>query len=287
MHISSINLVANLGALSVAGILYAAYIRNLQSQLKLKDERLSVAEQNIALWRDKALALEKQSPHSIEQTLNDRIRIREDELLRLSKDGETHRAEIEEKNAEVERLREELEVAQRFGRAISIYVREIENYRTVPASQLTLKDLGYVWVDSATLLITDPYHFVRPRENEVDRYPVLRHRLRDLETGEVFCMEDDAEKVIIDGLDKEHTIRELVEMGRWEELPQTDELPAVPETYIKGNLRPRKQNQIQNCTFYNGLPGAGVSIGTRGDGIYPVRAEFYEGEIRRIMIDFY
>ncbi|BEE16115.1 hypothetical protein VAWG006_03680 [Aeromonas enteropelogenes] len=47
--------VANLSALTVIGFIYIAYIKNLRSVTKLKDEQLKIAEQNIAKWKEKCL----------------------------------------------------------------------------------------------------------------------------------------------------------------------------------------------------------------------------------------
>ena len=90
--ISYIQLGANAFALGIAGIIYSAYIKNLNSFLKLKDDKVSTIEQNLKLWKDKAEQLEKKSPEHVEKILNDRIKIREDEIERLSLDKEKHKS---------------------------------------------------------------------------------------------------------------------------------------------------------------------------------------------------
>lgn len=282
-----ISLVANLGVLTLVGILYAAYIKSLKSQISLKDGQLKAAEQNIKLWKDKALVLERQSPQYVEKILADRIRIREEEIIRLAKDEENHQAEIEQKNAEVAQLKTELEAAQDFGRGISIYDSKSKKFRQLSANELVLKDLGEVWVDSATLMICDPWYIERTREIEIKDCPPVKHIFRNPETNETYYLFNDDDKFLTDGVDRTFTASQLVEMGRLEQLPLPKELPADPESYIKGGKISfaTDRNKPKTLTFYNGLPGAGIAIGTMGDGTYAVRGEVFDGRIYRIFID--
>ena len=80
--------VANLSALTIIGLIYIAYIKNLRSVTKLKDEQLKIAEQNTSKWKEKYLELERKSPEFVEKLLSERIKIREDELQRLTQDSE-------------------------------------------------------------------------------------------------------------------------------------------------------------------------------------------------------
>lgn len=281
-----ISLVANLGALTVIGILYAAYIKSLRSQVCLKDEQLKAAEQNIKLWKDKTLILERQSPQYVEKILAERIRIREEEIARLAKDEESHQTEIEQKNIEVTKLKTELEAAQEFGRGISIYDSESKEFRQLSASELEIKDLGEVWVDSATLMICDPWHIERPREREIEDFPPIKYMFREKETGEIYYLDNDKEEFYLDDLKKEaFTARQLVEKGHFEELPSPKELPADPENYIKSGKLSFTNPRPRALSFYNGTPGAGLIIGTMGDGSYTIRGEVFEGKVYRIFID--
>lgn len=84
------------------------------------------------------------------------------------------------------------------------------------------------------------------------------------------------------------TVRELVVLGGLEHLPVPKERPACPDSYVKGGeLSFVKPDEVKAATFYNGISGAGLSIGTHGDGSYMVRGEIYKGQIRRIFIDIY
>ena len=61
--------ITNLTALTVIGFIYVAYIKNLRSVNQLKDAQLKVAEQNVKLWKDRALELERRTPEFIEKQL--------------------------------------------------------------------------------------------------------------------------------------------------------------------------------------------------------------------------
>ena len=40
-----------------------------------------------------------------------------------------------------------------------------------------------------------------------------------------------------------------------------------------------------DLSFLNGRIGTGITVSLLGDGVYPVYAETYQGEIQRIVID--
>lgn len=96
-----ISLIANLGALSVLGYLYAAYIKNLKSSLSLKADQITTLEKRLDMWRENASEMERRTPEYIESILAERIRIREEELFRLKEDGKNNVIEVEERNAEI------------------------------------------------------------------------------------------------------------------------------------------------------------------------------------------
>lgn len=284
MDVELIGLIANLGVLSIAGILYAAYIKNLRSQLSLKDEQIGIAEKNTKLWKDKALDLERQTPQYVEQVLAKRIQIREDEISRLAKDEKEHVSEIGQKNAELDQLKTELETAHNFGRGISVYDSETRGFKQLSPGDLTLVDLGDVWVDSATLMVCDPWHFAMGREQEIEEYPVGKFMYRIPESGEVFYLDDENYEVLIDPLSDKAAAKDLVTMGHLERIDPPETLPADPDTYIK-TARAKNYGQTKTCTFYNGTPFAGLIINTGADGMYRIKGETYKGEVRRIFFD--
>lgn len=155
--ISYIQLGANGFALGVAGVIYGAYIKNLNSSLKLKDDKVSTIEQNLKLWRDKAEQLEKKSPEHIEKILNDRIKIREDEIERLSLDKEKHKSELTISNQELVRLKSEVEKTKDVRRNTHLLELELDDdeYFSKDA-EYEIEEIGFVSVDSGQLMITDP-----------------------------------------------------------------------------------------------------------------------------------
>ncbi|EPF6316838.1 hypothetical protein I8H57_003588 [Enterobacter cloacae] len=70
-------------------------------------------------WKDKATELEKKSPEFFEGILANRIKLREQELLRLNEDTIKNKSEIEEKNRQLDKLNSELEKAKYFSRALT------------------------------------------------------------------------------------------------------------------------------------------------------------------------
>ena len=286
MDVELVTLIANLGALSIAGILYVAYIKNLRSQVSLKEEQIRTAEQNTKLWKDKALELERQTPHYVEQVLADRIRILADEIARLSNDEMEHQSIIEQKNVELDQLRVELETANNFGRGISVFDSETRDLRQLSAGDLTLVDLGEIWVDTASIIICDPWHFRISREREIEEHPVFEFMYRETESGEVLYLNDENQHIFIKPHEDFAPAKQLVEMGYPERLDPPEELPADPDTYIKGNtVIGARMGKSKSCTFYNGTSGAGMVFGTGGDGRYKIRGESYKGIVRRIFID--
>lgn len=286
MEIEVIGLVANLSALSVAGILYAAYIKNLRAQVALKDEQIRAAEQREKLWKDKVLELERQSPQFVEQVLAQRIQIREDEIERLEGDGRSHLEEIQQKNSELTQLKTELEATRAFGRGISVYDRDTKDFKDLSAGDLTLVELGQVWVDSATLMIVDPWHFSMSRERELEDHPVYESMYRVRSTGDAFYVIHEKEQIELEDLEGSYTAAELVEMGKIERLDKPKDLPAFPDTYVKGEkLSYVQTGQAKGGTFINGTSGAGLSIGTGADGMYQIRGETYRGKLVRVFFD--
>ena len=120
--------IANLTALTVIGIIYAAYIKNLRSVNQLKDTQIKVSEQNVKLWKDRALELERKTPEFIEKQLSERIKIREDEITRLANDTEAHSEQINIKNREIEALRDSIEKASQYRNSITVWDSEVSDF---------------------------------------------------------------------------------------------------------------------------------------------------------------
>lgn len=100
------------------------------------------------MWKDKADELERKSPDRLESILAERIKIREDELGRLVQDRENHTQEIQTRNAELEKLRYELQKVKDVGRAVVVWDPESKDERIVESSELELVKMGEVCVST-------------------------------------------------------------------------------------------------------------------------------------------
>lgn len=271
-----IGTVANLGSLAVVGVIYVAYIRNLRSVVNLKDTHLKIAEQNVKLWKDRAIELERRSPEFIEKQLSERIKIREEEIQRLSHDGEEHIEKIARKNSEIEALKETLEKTNQYRESFSVWDRDRSDFIEVPHTELEQTIVGSLYVDTATLIICDPYYIKQLPDAERDDYKVQKYMYQVVETGEVFCTDSiddsiDIEMLGLDeklttaqmkmlGFDENLTTAQFVELGILKRLDYSGELPAIPSTYIKGDLQWGGYKKINHLSFLNGRVGAGISI---------------------------
>ena len=285
MDYQLITLISNLGALTVAGIIYSAYIKNIRSQIALKSQEIKVVESNLKFYKDKVVDLERHTPQFIEQQLSSRIKIREDEVKRLAKDGEANQQEIDKKSSEIDMLKQELEATKELSMMLTVWDSKSGEYKSIPHADLTIKNLGSVWINTATLMVCDPWHIQRSVEREREDHPMLGYRFQYKTTGEIQTVESDEVTFEVDELEGHFTAKELVAKGLFRELSIPTSLPAEKESYIKGQFKFPKRNKTVLNTFDNGDTGAGICVGLGGDGAYQVSAEFYDEEIRRIVID--
>lgn len=283
MDINFIQFIANISALAVIGWIYIAYIKNLRSISNAKDSQISIVESNLKLWRDKANELERKTPEYIEKVLTERIKIREDELKRLHDDTVDHKKQIKARNEDLGRLRSELEKTKDVGRSISIYDIDIDDEVIIPNSELELELLGEVFVDSATLMITDPM-YIQSDWHEEEYIPIPR-KYRDVITGKTYEFEVDFkhyEEVIEDLGD---TPNNLIKEGRLcyieVEDPSKYNMTFTGALYASGSKK-----RYGALSFSNGEKGAAIAVGTvHGDGVYPVYGEKHNGELLRVYID--
>lgn len=137
-------------------------------------------------------------------------------------------------------------------------------------------------------MICDPWHLLLSREREIEDFRVYKAIYRVVSTGETFHLDDDNQPVHLNGLEKPVPANVLVVEGLLERLDPPTSLPAGPETYTKGDrIGGVHTGKTKALTFYNGITGAGLVIGTGADGAYQIRAETYKGEIRRVYFDFF
>ena len=282
--ISYLQLGSNAFALIVAGWIYAAYIKNLNSSLLSKDEQVKAVEKNNAFLKEQISALEKKSPENIEKILNERIKIREEEITRLSEDKKSHESELSTKSQEVKRLRSDLEKSKDIRRTMDLLELDLEEeddeFRLFSAdAEYEIEEMGMVAVDSGQLMITDPCYI--NSEWQDDEFEDIR-LLKDTETGEIYQFRKDfsnyEEK--ISGFDQ--TVNELQASGRLEAI-EIDNSEKINFSYAGACYATMSEKGYGEMPFKLGHMGAGIAVTTvMGDGMYPVYAEKYDGKIVRV-----
>ena len=283
----TISLIANLGALTVVGLLYISYIKNIRSILRLRNEQLTSYEKSLKESKERILELERRSPEFVEKQLNERIKIREDEIKRIRQDHSGSVVEVEAKKAEIESLRASLEKAERYRASLSVWDKRKRDFVDVSYTDLDRRNVGSICIDTASVMICDPWYPLIDDKREDEEFEPQRDMYRVIETGERFCADSPEYAVDADllGLEDDLSVSQLLALGLIEQEPYHGEQPAIPSSYIKGNLFERDHRSIHHLTFKNGTFGAGIVVSLRGDGVYPVSIETYQGEIQRIVID--
>ncbi len=279
-YIKWIQLIVNAFALGAAGWIYRAYILNLKASLSAKDEQMKVVERNLDFWKDKVSDLEKKTPEFMEDALNKRIKVREDEIQRLSKDTELHKEEIEIQNQELSILKSELEKTKSYKMQLSFVGEDFEDYFFSRKGELEIEEMGAVAVDSGQLMITDPCYI--DSEWIQEEFEDIR-LFKDKSTSKIYQFRKDfnnfEEK--IEGFDK--TVNELVKSGEFERIETVKELHY---SYNGACAATTSKSGYGELKFKLGHEGAGVAFTTvAGDGLYPVYAEKYDGKIIRVYVN--
>ncbi|MBD1383733.1 hypothetical protein IDJ75_00460 [Mucilaginibacter rigui] len=266
-------------ALVAGGWFYKAYVENLKESLNSKEEQTKTALMNMNFWKDKSAELEKKTPEFVEKILSDRIKIREEEITRLSEDKDSHIQELNIQRQELSVLKSELEKAKDVSRqAISI-----ENYfddDTFDKTELEIEEMGIVGVDSGQLMITDPCYI----DSEWVKEEFENIRLyKDKNTSIIYQYEKDFGHFddIIIGYDK--TVNELINDNILERLETSSEFNYSYKGVCAATFSKKGFGELN---YKKGHKGAGIAFGTLlGDGEYKVYAEKYNGEIFRVYID--
>ncbi|MGB6189776.1 MAG: hypothetical protein WBF70_14550 [Aeromonas molluscorum] len=282
--INCLQLGSNAFALIVAGWIYAAYIKNLNSSLQSKDEQVKAVEKNNAFLKEQISALEKKSPENIEKILNERIKIREEEITRLSEDKKSHESELSTKSQEVKRLRSDLEKSKDIRRTMDLLVLDLEeeddDFRLFSAdAEYEIEEMGMVAVDSGQLMITDPCYI--NSEWQDDEFEDVR-LLKDTETGVIYQFRKDFSNYEEKIADFDQTINELIASGRLEAI-EIDNSGKINFSYAGACYATMSEKGYGEMPFRLGHKGAGIAVTTvMGDGMYPVYAEKYDGKIVRV-----
>ena len=270
----------NAFAIGVAGWIYSAYIKNLKSALSSKDEQLKTIEKNLTLWKDQVQLLEKKTPEYVEELLNKRIKVREEEIARLAGDKDSHTKELELKNQELLRLKSELEKAKDVRRHRGLMELELDDEYEINVDKLEIEEMGVVAVDSGQLMITDPCYIDSEWKKEEFEDERL---LQDVKSKNIYQFRKDfanyGEKIA----GYSQTVNELISSGELVELKIEHDSNFSYSGACHATLSEKGYGQMK---FELGHEGAGIAVRTvHGDGIYPVFAEKYDGRVVRIYVN--
>ena len=275
---------SNAFALLVAGWIYNAYVKKLNASLNSKDEQIKVLEKNISFLKDKNSELEKRSPENIEKILNERIKIREEEVLRLDEDRKEHTEELKSKTQELHRLKSEVKKSEDIRRTMQLLELDLEEedseFRLFSSdAEYEIEEMGFVAVDSGQLMITDPCYINSEWQNT--QFEDIR-LLKDKETSTIYQFKKDffnyEEK--IEGFNE--TVNELIASGKLEEI-EVDYSDKIDFSYAGACYSTLSERGYGALPFKLGHEGAGIAVKTvLGDGMYPVYAEKYDGKIVRV-----
>lgn len=272
---------ANGIALAVAGWIYAAYVKNIRSELSIKDEQIKAVEKNLTLWKDKASQFEKKTPEYMEEVLSKRIKHREDEIKRLNEDKEEHTKLISLRSREVTRLRAELEKTVYIGRALTYFDPESEEELPIPESEIEVEELGEIFVDSASILITDPLYIQQEWDHD-EVYTDLR-LYRHVTTGKVYQYGVHFNNYETKIAELQETPNSLIAQGILQSVEIQREFTY---SYPGAAYASMSKAGYAELKFSAGHNGAGICVRTvHGDGGFTVYGERFRGDLVRIFID--
>lgn len=272
---------ANGLALVVAGWIYVAYVKNLRSQLSIKDEQIKAVEKHLALWKDRADEFQKKTPEYMEEVLAKRIRHREEEIKRLHEDNEENTKLISLKSREVTRLRAELERAVYLGKALTYYDSETEEEVPIPEAEVEIEELGEIFVDSASILITDPL-YIQTEWNQNEEFQDLR-LFRHVDTGKVYQYGVHFEHFETHLQELNDTADSLLKRGILQPVEVHHEFTY---SYPGAAYASMSKTGYGELKFSAGHTGAGICVRTvHGDGGFTVYGERFRGDLVRIFID--
>lgn len=275
-----IQLSTNAFALGVAGWIYLAYVGNLKATVSAKDEQIKAVEKNITFWKDKAQDLEKKTPEHMEELLNRRIKTREEEMKRLMDDTEAHQKELKIKTEELNRLKSDLEKTIDVRKNIDLLALDLDGELRVNDSDLEIEEMGFVFVDSGQLMITDPCYI--DSEWQQEEFEDLR-LYKDVNTSKIYQYRKDFSNYneIINGFSV--SVNELCETGQFKPLEIESDFNY---SYAGACHASQSKNGFGQLKFKLGHDGVGIAVSTvNGDGGYPVYAERFNGQIVRVYVN--
>ncbi|HDR2492714.1 TPA: hypothetical protein QCI24_003749 [Enterobacter bugandensis] len=272
---------ANGMALVIAGWIYIAYVKNLKSQIGIKEEQLKVLEKNVNLWKDKANLMEQKTPEYIEEVLTKRIKHREEEIKRLEIDRDKNTQLISLRTRDINRLREQLERTMYLGRALTYYDEESDEEIPIPEDEIEIEEMGEVFVDSASILITDPCYIDSCWDHDEVFEDIRIYNNKENNRIYRFRVDFNHYEEIPEGCTR--TVNEMIKDNIFTELELSREYNY---SYAGAANATLSENGYHSLKFKNGIEGAGLCVKTvYGDGGYLIYGERYKGDLVRIFIE--
>ena len=260
--------------IAAIGFLYIAVVKNLNTTIKAKNEQLQ-------FWKDKAKDLEKKTPEYIEDVLAKRIKYREEEIKRLDEDKQEQLKLLKGKEKVLEVLKNQLETTTYLHKALTYYDIDAKEEISIPESEIEIVHLGEVAVDTASILITDPWYINEEWQSEVEFEDIRLYK--HYQTGKVYQFGVDFNKYteIIDGFEKD--VNDLINKNILIPIEIEREFTYSPAGAAYASMSKDGYGELK---FKKGHSGAGICIKTvYGDGYYNVYGEKYKGNVVRIFID--
>lgn len=140
------------------------------------------------------------------------------------------------------------------------------------------KKIGSLLIDTGKIILCDPGFLQNWKEDKME----TRREFKDVQTGDVYAYGTDF-KHFQDILFDNKSVNELIEEERLERIPYEETGEFSSSAISKGIIN----KGYAQCKFPAGFDGMAVAVGTAvGDGEVPVFAEFKDGAIKKLWIEF-
>lgn len=247
-----LQLALNAAVLVGGAFIWKLYVGNLNAALVARAAEISSVEKSRDFWKDKAQELEKRSPEVMERTLEDRIEIRGNEIIRLKEDKQINEGALALLQREKAAIESDLLRTVGFRLMLALEDEDETDGPEPHAGGTQVVYLGEVGVDSGMLMITDPYY-----------------------------VDDEWQHKLVQG--------DVLDDGSFHQVKSDfadDETISLPPYSMNGAFETTNPDGYGELGFDRGHAGAGVVFCTAwGDGGYPVYGELHDGRIIRVFIN--
>jgi hypothetical protein len=251
-----IQLVLNGTAIVGGSFIWNLYVKNLRASIQAKSDAIESVERNRDMWRDKCQELEKRTPEKVEETLARRIKIRDEEISRLSADSEESCAAIEKLENERIQIKQDMYRTQGF--------------RTM----LALEEGVGAKADQIDFSMDGELEIKLPTKKSVN-IEVVKIGSASVDSGQLMI----SDPAYIDSQWAEYRFD-------WENRIVPNENGSYPFSYNGSCQATASENGFGELAFIRGHAGAGVAFATAyGDGDYPIYAEKHDGRIVRVYVN--